>query len=338
MIGLGVAGSLMAGLKAIVTWFPRERVALVNGWMIMLGSLGAVTATAPAEWLLELVGWRDLFEVLTIGTVLVGGLIYVVVPEPAAGSETATTARKPLTLWSVYSDPRFLRVAPLSAACIGSSWALHSLWASAWLADVEGFDHQSRVTQLFLMAVGLSLGALLLGTMADRLRKHNIRTEVLLASVGGLFIVAELALVLRVPLPSLLPWSVVSIAGAATVLSFTVIADYFPGEFAARANGALNLSHFGWAFVVQYGIGLVVGQWSPQDGHYPVAAYQSAFGLSLALQAAALAWFATPWLQSLGRHLRLSFARPPAPRDSQAEFVTVPVEGAVLEACERMEW
>ena len=53
MIGLGVAGSLMAGLKAIVTWFPRERVALANGWMIMLGSLGAVTATAPTDWLLN---------------------------------------------------------------------------------------------------------------------------------------------------------------------------------------------------------------------------------------------------------------------------------------------
>jgi sugar phosphate permease len=151
-----------------------------------------------------------------------------------------TALSKPLTLWSIYSDRRFLRVAPLSAACIGSSWALHSLWASAWLADVEGFDRQSRVTQLLLMAVGISLGAVLLGTMADRLRKHNLRTEVLLASVGGLFIVAELALVLRVPLPSLLPWSVVSIAGAATVLSFAVIADYFPREFAARANGALS--------------------------------------------------------------------------------------------------
>ena len=98
------------------------------------------------------------------------------------------------------------------------------------------------------MAVGLSLGALLLGAMADRLRKLNIRTEVLLAGVGALFIVAELALVLRIPLPSLLPWPIVSIAGAATVLSFAVIADYFPKEFAARANGALNLLHFGWAF------------------------------------------------------------------------------------------
>src|SRR5712672_3072613 len=228
MIGLGVAGSLMAGLKAIVTWFPRERVALANGWMIMLGSLGAVTATAPTDWLLNYVGWRSLFEILTIGTVAVSGLIYMVVPEREADSEVATTARKPLTLWSLYSDPRFLRVAPLSAACIGSSWALQSLWAAAWLTDVEGFDHHSRATQMFLMAVGLSLGALLLGAMADRLRKLNIRTEVLLAGVGSLFIVAELALVLRIPLPSLLPWSFVSIAGAATVLSFAFIADYFP--------------------------------------------------------------------------------------------------------------
>src|SRR5262249_28261097 len=71
MIGMGVAGSLMAGLKAIVTWFPRERVALVNGWMIMLGSFGAVTATVPTDWLLEVIGWRGLFEVLTIATVAV---------------------------------------------------------------------------------------------------------------------------------------------------------------------------------------------------------------------------------------------------------------------------
>jgi MFS family permease len=121
MIGPGVAGSLMAGLKAIVTWFPRERVALANGWMIMLGSFGAITATAPTEWLLELVGWRDLFEVLTVATIAVGSLIYVVVPERVADSRPTG---KPLTLWSIYSDPRFLRIAPLSAACIGSSWAL----------------------------------------------------------------------------------------------------------------------------------------------------------------------------------------------------------------------
>jgi predicted MFS family arabinose efflux permease len=189
MIGLGVAGSLMAGLKAIVTWFPRERVALANGWMIMLGSFGAITATAPTEWLLELVGWRDLFEVLTVATIAVGSLIYVVVPKRVADSEITRPTGKPLTLWSIYSDPRFLRIAPLSAACIGSSWALQSLWAAAWLTDVEGLARQSRVTQLFFMAIALSFGALLLGAIADRLRKQKIKTEVVLASVAGLFVV-----------------------------------------------------------------------------------------------------------------------------------------------------
>jgi hypothetical protein len=31
MIGLGVAGALMAGQKAIVVWFPKERV--VEKWL-----------------------------------------------------------------------------------------------------------------------------------------------------------------------------------------------------------------------------------------------------------------------------------------------------------------
>jgi MFS family permease len=330
MIGLGVAGSLMAGLKSIVTWFPRERVALANGWMIMLGSLGAVTATAPTDWLLNYVGWRSLFEILTIGTVAVAGLIYMVVPERVAESEIATPAQKPLTLWSIYSDPRFLRVAPLSAACIGSAWAFQSLWAAAWLTDVEGFDSQSRVTQMFLMAVSLSLGALLLGAVADRLRKLNMRTEVLLAGVGALFIVAELALVLRIHLPSFLPWSTVSLAGAATVLSFAVVADYFPREFAARANGALNLLHFGWAFAIQYGIGLVVEQWPSQTGHYPVRAYQAAFGLSLALQAAALVWFAVPWIRTFGRKV---FGEPPGSLAGSGGS-----DGPILEACAGVDW
>jgi len=114
------------------------------------------------------------------------------------------------------------------------------------------------------------------------------------------------------------------------VLSFAVIADYFPKEFAARANGALNLLHFGWAFTMQYGIGLVVEQWPSQDGHYPVAAYQAAFGLSLALQAATLTWFAVPWLRSFVRQLYLLFAPRHAGPDDQLTLVATAAEGASL--------
>jgi hypothetical protein len=120
--------------------------------------------------------------------------------------------------------------------------------------------------------------------------------------------------------------------GAATVLSYAVIADYFPVEIAARANGALNLLHFGWAFTVQYGIGLIVNQWAPQDGHYPLDAYQTAFGVSLALQFAALLWFAVPWLRSFVRFIFV-------PADSRAVLAPAAVaEESALESSEGIEW
>jgi hypothetical protein len=145
---------------------------------------------------------------------------------------------------------------------------------------------------------------------------------------------AELALILRVPLPSILPWSVVSVVGAATVLSYAIIADYFPVEIAARANGALNLLHFGWAFAVQYGIGLIVNQWATQDGRYSLAAYQAAFGLSLALQVLALLWFAVPWFRSFISGLRLSFPS----LDDRGEFVRAIAEETILEPVQGSEW
>jgi predicted MFS family arabinose efflux permease len=329
MIGLGVAASLMAGLKAIVVWFPRDQVAFVNGGMIMLGSLGAVTATAPTDWLLNWIGWRSLFEVLTIATLMTAGLIYFAVPKSDGSSTGSAASSKPLTLRSIFLDPRFLRIAPLSATCIGSSWAMHSLWAAAWLADVEGFDRQGVISQLFTMAIGISLGALLLGTLAHRLRKRGVATEVLLSVFGALFMLAELILILRIPLPSILPWSVISVVGGATVLSYAIIADYFPIEIAARANGALNLLHFAWAFTVQYGIGLIVNQWASQDGHYPTIAYQAAFGLNLTIQAAALIWFALPWLRS--------FVPIVAP-DVQVNYAAATAEGSMLEPSQVADW
>ena len=197
-------------------------------------------------------------------------------------------------LKKVYADPRFWRVAPLSASCIGTAWALQGLWAAQWLKDVDGFDRAEVVQHLFAMAVALSLGAILLGMAADRLRRRGVGPEVLLGFVAVVFIAAQFALILRLPLPSYLEWAVVAAVGAATVLSFAILAEYFPKELAGRANGALNLFHIAAAFAVQYATGVVVQQWMPEAGHYPEIAYQTAFALNLVLQIAAWIWFAMP--------------------------------------------
>jgi MFS family permease len=310
MIGVGVAAALTAGLKAIVLWFPRERVALLNGSMVMLGALGAVTATAPAEVLMDWIGWRGLFELLAAATAASAVLVYIMVPEQVAPPSNGLT---PLSLKSVYANSDFWRLAPVSATCVGSAWALQGLWAAAWLTDVEGLDRPSVVTQLFVMAIALSVGGFFLGNIADQMRRRGIGPERLFAILAVLFIAAQFALILRLPVPSSVPWSLVAVAGAGTVLSYAIVAEYFPKELAGRANGALNVFHFGWAFVLQYAIGLVLQQWPSQDGHYPIIAYQVAFSFSLGLQIAALAWFELAGLAQifLRSFLRLAIANRP---------------------------
>ena len=61
--------------------------------------------------------------------------------------------------------------------CISTAWALQSLWAAPWLSDVEGLMHADVVAHLFVMAVALSTGALLLGLGADQLRRGGIRRK-----------------------------------------------------------------------------------------------------------------------------------------------------------------
>jgi MFS family permease len=297
LIGLGVAAALTAGMKALVVWFPRERIPLLNGLMVTLGAMGAVTATLPAEFLIGSTGWRGLFELLAIVSAGCALVIYIVVPEaplvsPGTGGPSTNGLR------TIYADTRFWRLAPLSATCIGTAWALQGLWAAPWLTDVEGLDRGGLLRYLFVMAIFLSVGALALGVTADRLRLRGVGPRALLGLVAAVFILAQLALILRVPLSSYVPWSVVAAVGAATVLSYAILAEYFPKEIAGRANAALNVFHVGGAFVLQYLTGVVVQLWSPLDGHYPAIAYQTAFALNVGLQIVAAIWFAFPWLQA----------------------------------------
>ena len=291
LIGLGVAAALTAGLKAIILWFPSERASLLNGVMIMLAGFGAVTATLPADYLLVSIGWRGLFELLALGSVGCALLIFLVVPRAPL---PAGLRGRSVGLRTVYADPRFWRLAPLSASCIGTAWALQGLWAARWFSDVESLGRPELLWNLLLMAIASSVSAFLLGFIVHKVRKLDISPRALLGFVAIVFFLAQGAALLRVPLPLCLPWGVVAAISTATVLSYAVLADFFPKELAGRANAALNVFHIGCAFVTQYATGLVVQLWLPQQGHYPEVAYQAAFGINLAVQLVAWFWFLVP--------------------------------------------
>jgi MFS family permease len=332
LIGLGVAGALMAGLKALVIWFPAERIALANGWLIALGTLGAVTATAPAEILIASIGWRGLFLLLTVLSAIAALLILLFVPERLPLERGEATASS-MSIRAIYQDARFWRLAPLSATTIGSAWALQGLWAGPWLTYVEGLPRQEVVMHLLMMAIALSAFALILGTLGDRLRRRSVPLSATLAFAAGLALLAQIALVLRWPIPTWLPWIAIAGMGAGTVLSFAILSELFPKSASGRANGALNLLHIGGAFAVQIGIGNIIGLWPIEAEKYPPLAYQTALGINLALQVATLLWFVRPTRRAVSaRHL------PAHPIHALAKMLGIPVAAAIPYLQARQDW
>ena len=293
LIGLGVAGALMGGLKSIVLWWPAERVAMANGWLITLGALGAVTATAPAEMLIASIGWRGLFLLLAALAAIAAVLIQRFVPDrPARCPDEAIDAGT--TIRAIYRDARFWRLAPLSATTIGSAWALQGLWAGPWLADVEGLPRHDVVMHLLWMAIALSSSALIIGIAGDWLGRRGVSLSATFAIACGLALIAQFALILRWPVPVWLPWIAVAALGAGTVLSYAIVTEFFPKSASGRASGALNLLHIGVAFAVQLGTGFVIDIWPIEAGLHPPVAYQTALGINLALQVVAFLWFVRP--------------------------------------------
>ena len=290
LIGLGTAGSLVAGLKAAAAWFPREQLARVNGALVMCGGLGALMATWPAEFALRFMDWRGLAVLLAGLAVACAVAVRGIVPAPQA----VPPAMQPqVSLRDIVRNPLFRRFAPLSVSCFGTVLAVQGLWTGPWLADVDGLSRGDVASDLACMAVVLVVAAPCWGMVTQWLRPRIPLARAALAA--ALVMVGAEALLLAHPgLPSLLPWCVFAVFGGMTVLSYSMLAEHFPVSAIGRANGALNVAHIGVSFLIQLGIGQVVARWAPVAGHYPAAAYKAGLLLPMAVQLAALAWFAWP--------------------------------------------
>ncbi len=295
LIGLGTSGALTTGLKALVIWMPKDRLALVNGLFIMCGGLGASAATEPVRLALRAIDWHVLFILLSVSCLAIAAALHIIVPEEKSDGAVPDPRALVLGLRNVYLDARFWRIAPLSASVIGTAFSVQSLWAARWMADVSRFSRADIVAHLFIMGLALTGGAALIGAIGNYLRQQAVPPGRTFGMACGVFVIVQLLLLGGFPFPAYALWAAFAVFGGMTVLSYAILAEMFPPELIGRANGALNVLHLGMAFVIQAAMGAVVNLWAPgATGHYPMIAYQAAFALPLMLELAALLWFVRP--------------------------------------------
>lgn len=291
LIGFGVSACLMAAFKAFVEWFPRRRLPLVNGIQMASGGLGALSATAPVEFLLAFTDWRGIFTGLTLLTVVVAAAVWWVVPDKPSALPPISLRLQGRGVGKVFTSPVFWRAAPWATLSQAAFMALQSLWAGPWLRDVAELDRGAVSVVLFGTAAAMVAGFMVMGIVAERLSRAGIR-PMTVAGIGMLlFMACQAAMLLPWRPPPLLLWTVFGFTGTSGILVYADLSQRFPAEMAGRVNTGLNLLVFVAAFGAQWGVGAGIGLWPNTHTGYAVQGYRAGFGILLLLQMLAALWF-----------------------------------------------
>ena len=291
MIGAGVAACLMASFKAMSEWFPREKLPMANGFIMASGGLGAITATAPTQFVVAEVGWRYGFVALAIVTIAAALLLWTMVPERARETGGVSMSERFGGLRQIYGSLEFWRIAPITAVSQGTFLAIQTLWAGPWLRDIAGLSPLSVSFTLLTGAIGFVIGNILVGIIAVRLGKRGVAPIVVVGCGMAMFLLLQLVLIGEWTAAPRVLWFTFGMVGTIGVLSFTVLAQEFPAHLTGRASTGMNLLVFSSAFAVQWGIGEVINLWpAAADGGYAAPGYRAAFSIALSLQVVALIW------------------------------------------------
>src|SRR3954468_2265239 len=290
LIGLGVSAGLMGAIKAFSLWFPLSRLATLNGWYLAIGGLGSLCATAPAELVVEWLGWRGLFFILSGLSLLVSVLVFFAVPEKTLPGAGQTVRAQIAGFRRVFASITFWRIALPAMMGQGIYISLMGLWLGSWLSDVAREDPHGVARVLLFAAIGYIGGSLFFGMVSDRLAQFGV-SRMTVFKAGLCVALAMLALIAtghHAALGIVLP--LYAFSGISAALAYALLTPLYPPEMTGRLSTAVNLLMFTVSFVLQWGIGVVLRLYPVVDGRYSPTGYAVAFTALAALQLAAVAW------------------------------------------------
>lgn len=295
LIGVGVSACLMASFKAFALWFPKEKLPITNGLILMAGGLGAMSATAPVEVAVQVTNWRTVFFGLSILSLIAAAVIYLIVPEkPQVESNIQNIRVRDLItdFLLVIRKPIFFRYVPLCVLTQGTFLAIQTLWVGPWLRDVSKMSRYDVAEGLFVIGGAMTAGYLVTGIFASQLNKRGYKTESVALWGMIIFIFVEIILILDFHNNVLFMWCLFAFFGTSGSIIYAVLSQHYDIQLLGRVSTMLNLLIFLCAFLMQWLVGLVINIFTnTNEDVFAVIGYYSAFSVLLTLQIFGLAWF-----------------------------------------------
>ncbi|HLU56722.1 MAG TPA: aromatic acid/H+ symport family MFS transporter [Pseudonocardia sp.] len=291
--GLGLGGVVPTAIALTIEYaHPRHR-STTNAIMFSGYSIGGIVASLTAIAAIPALGWRSMFWIGAVLGWLLLPVAWRLLPESAnyllargREAEAAELAARydlvlekapersgtgPVAAFASLFARQFLR--GTLVFWLGTGVGLLLVYGlNTWLAQImreAGYPLGSALAFLLVLNFGAILGTPLLGVVADRIGSKPV--------TAGMFAVAALCIFLMsIPLPSVLLFALVAIAGACTIGTTVLVnaytANFYPAHMRATGLGwALGVGRLGAICGPIYGGAVMASGWGLEANFYAFA-------------------------------------------------------------------
>jgi len=300
LIGIGTASVLMATFTVFSHWFSKQEFGRVSGFMVAVGNLGNLLATAPLALAVAAIGWRNSFLVIGIVQVLVTMLVFGMVRDRPSRSTTCETDTSGIAktgmmaAWGeIFGSRDFWLLGGIAFAWYGNYLALQGLWGGPYLMEVLHLSRGSAGTMLMFTSLGFIAGSTVTDSIARRVFRSYKRTLLAGQLALALLMTGFLGWVELLPPPLLMGvFFAIGLAVSSGVMIYPIIRAMFPVQIVGTALTSLNFFVLLGAASTQQVMGIIIGAYDRTTAAAPPAGFHAAFLLPVVCLALALILFA----------------------------------------------
>lgn len=199
LIGVGSAMGFLSCLKIGTLWFPSQKLSLIVGLTVMLGTVGGVSAGYPLAWLVEAYGWRHamwLVAFIGFGIAVLGWSMVRDTPPAdlereilkSHGDRDIHLPQMGLLsgILAVVSKPQSWLIALYGGLMYVPLSGFADLWGTPYLMTAYALDKQSAAAINSIILVGLGAGSPLFSFFCNFLQSYK---KTVWISAFGAFII-----------------------------------------------------------------------------------------------------------------------------------------------------
>jgi MFS family permease len=275
--GVGGVFALVGAIYIASKNFPASQAATLIGATQMFGMAGGSAGQFVVGPLIgHGVAWNHFWIGMGIAGLLIGGVLYFLVPaeqateRPAGGLKTVARA-----FGTVFRNPQSILCGLIAGLMFIPTTIFDMIWGVRYLQEAHGFDYGSAVMRSAAVPFGWIIGCPLLGFISDRIGR---RKPVIVGGAGVLLACLAWILYGKVDLfPPYVIGLVAGVASGAAMLTYTVIKEANPPQFAGTATGVVNFLNFTFSALLGPVFGWILLRVSGGAVRMELSHYQAAF-------------------------------------------------------------